>query len=288
MLQTIADVEILRVGKFTSSEGIEAAFTISDLKKIANEYNKRISKTNVFRPVTDGHPTPGSNVSAYGWVKNLIVKGTSLFATIDASEKLIEWFRTKEKRYRSIGLRGGMFDHLAVLGSDAPAVDNLADVTFQKDDSEITLFFALTTGENPMNEEATAVPNADDIKKQEETILQFQAQIEAIKSEKEALAKELLDLRFSANVSAISSMLNGTLVPVQRVEELSKAIATIAGNSTNFSQEGSPVKVILDVIKSITPVSQEVLTNNFAANTASTFDVDKYIEEVAQRNAKNI
>lgn len=290
MLQTITDVEILRTGKFTSSEGVEVGFTVSDLKKIAQEYNNRIAKTNVLRPVTDGHPTPGSNVPAYGWVKELIVKGASLFATIDASEKLIEWFRNKEKRYRSIGLRGGLFDHLAVLGSDAPAVDNLADVTFSAEKYETIQFSELqSSGEDLMTDETNNTPEAvEQAQGVDVSILQFQQQIEAIKSEKEALAKELLELRFSANVAVISNELQATAVPAARVPELAKAIAELSGNSTNFSTEGSPLKVVLDVIKSIQPADNAILTNSFAAPSATSIDEEKYLEEVLLRNAKNI
>jgi hypothetical protein len=292
--QIIEEVEILRTGKFTSAEGVEVEFTLADLKNIAKEYNKRISKTNVFRPVTDGHPEAGSNAPAYGWVTALMQKGRSLYATIEASKTLVEWFKEKQKRYRSIGLRNGTFDHLAVLGAAAPAVDNLADVTFSvapfeeyqsyifqqvSDTNEEENTFNQHQQESIMTEETPAPAPATEAPPEDATAT-FQAEIQRLKEEN-------LQLSFSLNVEKYTVQLQKTNIPPGRIEATAKALATLAGGQTNFS-EGSPISEILETLKAVQGIqNNNVLQTTFAQPQAVDTDV-KYMKETLRRNAISV
>lgn len=275
----IKGIEILRKGTFTSSEGVEVSFSNADLQRIASEYNSRIEKTAVLRPVTDGHPQPGSNVPAYGWVTSLRAADGVLFADIEASEQLAQWFKNKEKRYRSIGLRNGMFDHLAVLGSDAPAVDKLGDVEFSKED-ESTINFSIHF---PIDSEDTMSKEQEEPKESPE-LLQFRAKSAELSAENEQLKQQLKSLNFSLSVEKYTQRLTNTALPAARVEEVAKALATLGDGTSNFSTD-SPLGVIVEAIAAIPAIDKEVLTNNFAANGNGESD-EAYIEKIIKINAE--
>jgi len=125
------DFEILKTGKFTSSNGVEKEFNLSDLEKIAADYNPSVSEA----PIVIGHPK--TNDPAYGWIDSLKVSGDRLIAS---AKQIVPEFMESLKnglfKKRSVSLTpDGYLRHVGFLGAELPAVKGLADINFSDDRS---------------------------------------------------------------------------------------------------------------------------------------------------------
>lgn len=125
------DFEILKTGKFTSSNGVEKEFNLSDLEKIAADYNPLVSEA----PIVIGHPK--TNDPAFGWIDSLKVSGDRLIAS---AKQIVPEFMESLKnglfKKRSVSLTpDGYLRHVGFLGAELPAVKGLADISFSDDRS---------------------------------------------------------------------------------------------------------------------------------------------------------
>ena len=68
------EFEIFKVGKHTSSNGVEKDYSLDDLKFIAESYKPSEHEA----PIVVGHPV--DNSPAFGWIESLKVKGDKLLA----------------------------------------------------------------------------------------------------------------------------------------------------------------------------------------------------------------
>ena len=125
------DFEILKTGKFTSSNGVEKEFNLSDLEKIAADYNPSVSEA----PIVIGHPK--TNDPAYGWIDSLKVSGDKLIASAkQIVPEFLESLKNGLFKKRSVSLTpDGYLRHVGFLGAEFPAVKGLADISFSDDRS---------------------------------------------------------------------------------------------------------------------------------------------------------
>lgn len=147
--ETTTDIEILRTGTHTATDGItQLTVTRDDLVALAAAYDPAMGEA----PLVIGHPA--LNAPAFGWAKKLDVRGDVLFA---AAGELDPEFRqaVKAGRYkkRSASLftpnapgnpkPGSLYlRHIGFLGAAVPAVTGLRDVSFAAADGAVTVEFA--------------------------------------------------------------------------------------------------------------------------------------------------
>ena len=133
-------LEIFKVGKHTSSNGITKDYSLDDLNSIVTNHSEPT-------PIVVGHPK--TNSPAFGWIKSLFVKGESLFA--EASDMVPEFLElVKQKIYpnRSASFSTNedgtlQLKHVGFLGGTLPAVKGLEAIQFNEDDLLDSFEFAL-------------------------------------------------------------------------------------------------------------------------------------------------
>ncbi len=133
-------LEIFKVGKHTSSNGITKNYTLDDLDNIVSNHSEPT-------PIVVGHPKTDS--PAFGWIKSLFVKDESLFA--EASDIVPEFLElVKQKIYpnRSASFTSNedgtlQLKHVGFLGGTLPAVKGLEAIQFNSEDKLETFEFAL-------------------------------------------------------------------------------------------------------------------------------------------------
>jgi hypothetical protein len=124
-------VPIFRAGQHTSAEGLERAYTESDLDHIVRAYNPDYHEA----PAVVGHPE--NNAPAYGWVKGLKREGSTLLARFGQVnpdfEQMVKSGAFK-KRSASFYVKpsGLELRHVAFLGAQPPAVKGLAAIKFEE------------------------------------------------------------------------------------------------------------------------------------------------------------
>jgi len=123
------DFEILKTGTFTSANGVEKEFTLSDLEQIASSYDPSLSEA----PIVIGHPK--TNDPAFGWIDSLKVSGDKLIAS---AKQIVPEFMESLKnglfKKRSVSLTPDSYlRHVGFLGAELPAVKGLADISFSED-----------------------------------------------------------------------------------------------------------------------------------------------------------
>lgn len=124
----LKDVEVFKAGTHTDSSGHERAWSLDDIKSIAEKYNNQSAEEKHVAPLVLGHPE--DNAPAYGWVKQLKVVGDKLLADFEkVSDEFVQWLKDGQYRTRSIALYGDlMLRHIGFLGAVPPAVKGLSDV----------------------------------------------------------------------------------------------------------------------------------------------------------------
>ena len=125
--------EIFKVGTHTSSNGTTKEYTLDHLNQIAQNHSEPA-------PIVVGHPK--DNSPAFGWIKNLFVKGESLFAeAADLVPEFIDLLKKKIYKNRSVSLKQNedgtlSLNHVGFLGGALPAVKGLAELNLNADDTE--------------------------------------------------------------------------------------------------------------------------------------------------------
>ncbi len=130
-------IEIFKVGKHTSSNGVTKEYTLDDLNQIVANHSEPT-------PIVVGHPKTDS--PAFGWIENLFVKGESLFA--EAKEIVPEFLELiKKKIYpnRSASFSTNkdgtlQLKHVGFLGGTLPAVKGLEILNLNADESNTVSF----------------------------------------------------------------------------------------------------------------------------------------------------
>ena len=126
-------LEIFKVGKHTSSNGVTKNYTLDDLNQIITNHSEPT-------PIVVGHPK--DNSPAFGWIKSLFLKGESLFAeATDIVPEFLDLLKQKIYKNRSVSLKtntdGQLFlNHVAFLGGALPAVKGLQELNLSADDSD--------------------------------------------------------------------------------------------------------------------------------------------------------
>lgn len=157
---------ILKVGKFTDSKGIEHEFTTEKLDKIVHNFEAVHKDV----PICVGHPK--TNSPAYGWIDSVKRIGDNLYCTFkDVQDEFKQAVQKGLFKNRSVSLDKDLnLRHLAFLGGACPAVKGLEQFCFEADetalDIELSDFEDLTTAN-------TATP--DDIAKIKEELAAEQA-----------------------------------------------------------------------------------------------------------------
>ncbi|MDZ7763208.1 MAG: hypothetical protein U5K00_02110 [Melioribacteraceae bacterium] len=140
--------EIFKTGQHTSSNGVTKDYTLEDLEKIADNYNRSEHEA----PIVIGHPK--SNAPAYGWIEKIFVQGDRLFAKAkDVVEDFVNAVKEKKFSKRSISLtKDGLLNHVGFLGATVPAVKGLADVEFNED-ADLNEFEYAMREDQPVDQE---------------------------------------------------------------------------------------------------------------------------------------
>jgi rRNA maturation endonuclease Nob1 len=188
-MQKINNVEIFREGEFSDSLGYTSKYELQDLQDIADSYDPKVHEA----PIVIGHSNDrnwarlvtSKTQLANGWVKDLYVKGNSLFANIEVDDFTYDCIKSGALKKRSCGfyVPGNKHNptenvyylrHLALLGSEPPAVKALADIKIYSENMEETnllqekasewLAFAIIDEGNGFNGEIVSItpePTAD-------------------------------------------------------------------------------------------------------------------------------
>lgn len=163
-MKLIKGVEIFKAGNHTSSSGSEDGYTLDDLREMSETYNKEVHEA----PIVIGHeadqawdrPLKKASQLANGWVDKVYVGGSSLFADIEVDDEVLSLIRNKKLKKRSIGLYNpeskanpnkGKWSvrHLALLGSEPPAVKSLQDITIYSEGLNYSEFEEAKPEEKP-------------------------------------------------------------------------------------------------------------------------------------------
>ena len=124
-------IHIFSPGTQTSAQGVTREFTKGDLKQIADSYNANRHEA----PIRIGHED-SDKVPAWGWVKDVKMKGEDLYAEVEFSplmqdyvdnglyKKVSASFYAPESK---INPEPGQWSlrHVAMLGAQPPAVKGL-------------------------------------------------------------------------------------------------------------------------------------------------------------------
>ena len=142
-------VHIFKAGTQTSAQGVTREFTANDLKQIADSYRPTVHEA----PIRIGHED-NDKVPAWGWVKDVKVKGDDLFAEIDFSPMAEEYI--KNGLYKKVSApfyspdskinpEPGKWSlrHVALLGAQPPAVKGLKGFAYEEG-ADGVLDFAVT------------------------------------------------------------------------------------------------------------------------------------------------
>ncbi len=145
----IKEVHIFKAGTQTSAQGVTREFTVNDLKQIADSYTPTVHEA----PIRIGHED-NDKVPAWGWVKDVKVKGDNLFAEIDFSPMAEEYI--KNGLYKKVSASFYSPDskinpepgkwslrHVALLGAQPPAVKGLKGFAYEEG-ADGVLDFAVT------------------------------------------------------------------------------------------------------------------------------------------------
>lgn len=134
------EIEVFRAGTFADSNGKTREYSIADLEKIADTYNKRLqADSSNIAPVVKGHPK--DNAPALAWTSYLKCEGDKLIAGIrDVDANFMQELEAGRYKKISISLFPDlMLRHIGFLGAATPAVSGLEPADFIKSYSNTTL-----------------------------------------------------------------------------------------------------------------------------------------------------
>ncbi len=155
----IKEVHIFKAGKQTSAQGVTREFSVNDLKQIASSYKPEVHEA----PIRIGHED-NDKVPAWGWVKDVKVKGDELFAEIDFSPLAEEYI--KNGLYKKVSASFYSPDskinpepgnwslrHVALLGAQPPAVKGLKGFAYEEGADGVLDFAVALTPDQVFDEE---------------------------------------------------------------------------------------------------------------------------------------
>lgn len=119
-------IEVFKSGTHTDSNGIKITYSLEQINQIVNLYNQFITEhPNDLAPLVKGHPK--NDAPAFGWIKQLVKKNSTIFADIeDIDANLIEDMKKKKFKNFSIALYPNLLlRHIGILGAVPPAVKGL-------------------------------------------------------------------------------------------------------------------------------------------------------------------
>lgn len=134
------EIEVFRAGTFADSNGKTREYSIADLEKIADTYNKRLqADSSNIAPVVKGHPK--DNAPALAWTSYLKCEGDKLIAGIrDVDANFMQELEAGRYKKISISLFPDlMLRHIGFLGAATPAVSGLEPADFIESYSNTTL-----------------------------------------------------------------------------------------------------------------------------------------------------
>lgn len=134
------EIEVFRAGTFADSNGKTREYSIADLEKIADTYNKRLqADSSNIAPVVKGHPK--DNAPALAWTSYLKCEGDKLIAGIrDVDANFMQELEAGRYKKISISLFPDlMLRHIGFLGAATPAVSGLEPADFIESYSNSTL-----------------------------------------------------------------------------------------------------------------------------------------------------
>lgn len=140
MKGTLMEIEVFRAGTFADSNGKTREYSIADLEKIADTYNKRLqADSSNIAPVVKGHPK--DNAPALAWTSYLKCEGDKLIAGIrDVDANFMQELEAGRYKKISISLFPDlMLRHIGFLGAATPAVSGLEPADFIESYSNTTL-----------------------------------------------------------------------------------------------------------------------------------------------------
>ncbi|MCL2038799.1 MAG: hypothetical protein FWG85_00035 [Bacteroidetes bacterium] len=119
-------IEVFKSGSHTDSNGVKTTYSLEQINQIVNSYNQFVAEhPNDLAPLVKGHPK--NDAPAYGWVKRLVKKNSTIFADIeDIDATLIEDIKKKKFKNFSVALYPDLLlRHIGILGAVPPAVKGL-------------------------------------------------------------------------------------------------------------------------------------------------------------------
>lgn len=140
MKGTFMEIEVFRAGTFADSNGKTREYSIADLEKIADTYNKRLqADSSNIAPVVKGHPK--DNAPALAWTSYLKCEGDKLIAGIrDVDANFMQELEAGRYKKISISLFPDlMLRHIGFLGAATTAVSGLEPADFIESYSNTTL-----------------------------------------------------------------------------------------------------------------------------------------------------
>ncbi len=153
------DVEVFRVGDWTSANGYRHQWTTDDIDDIIDRYTNQDLEHPWVAPVVLGHPV--DNSPAYGWVEKLYRVGDVMMARlVKLNKSFVQMLKDGSFANRSIMIDGdNLLWHIGFLGAVPPAVDGLAPIEFGKGRKKGHSFtFSLIDGAG-VSVPATTVPD---------------------------------------------------------------------------------------------------------------------------------
>ena len=265
-MATLKNVDLFRTGTHTDSAGRTRNWSKDDLLKISNQYNPATQEA----PAVIGHPK--QTAPAYGWVKKVWVDGEFLKADF---EQVAPEFETalKEGRYkkRSISVNKNFeLQHVAFLGSAAPAVSGLKDIEFSASADFETYEFTTNEG---------ARPEEDDM-----DLAAALAEIEKLKGELKAATDEIKKIKDNDEKSDYAAKLK---VAEDKAKEAADSLAQFYKEQADAQLEARLDKLVAD--DKLLPGEKEK-TLNFARSMADEeatmdFSQDGKSEKVTPREA---
>lgn len=194
--RALREIEILRVGTHTASNGVKVTFTRADLEEIAASYNPTLLKAALFVTPTksdEGHAHDTGGVAdfdlfnteyAFGYPSRLEVRGDRLIAIFERiASKFIEAVREgmiiavscsvympDSKHNPTPGFK--YLRHIAALGKSPPAIKGLATLELsefaiaefsgweagEEGAIAVTIDLAFSEAKNPMGVQSSASP----------------------------------------------------------------------------------------------------------------------------------
>jgi hypothetical protein len=142
----IKKMKLMYPGEITDSNGTKAVWTADDLRQVAKNY--AFAGVEKAAPVLLSHEV--KEKPRYGWVEKAWVESDdngndALFCSAQVSEKLFEYSKNGYFPNRSISVfpKSKKINHLALLGAEMPAFENLGLAEFSEN-KEPTANYAIS------------------------------------------------------------------------------------------------------------------------------------------------